>query len=198
MILRAPLREVVQAAGADPEAATEALRARMDATPWYVDAMIGVGAWVSGILLLVAAGIAGFLSTDVYVVIGLAALGVAVFLRRTGDGVFRAQIAVSAGQPVGAAVYSPIYSTTRARPGVYVSDLWVAAAARGGGLGAKLLAAVRDDARARWGAGFVRLVVYADNPRALGFYTRLGFALRSDEAGMLLEGAALERLGGSR
>ncbi|MCB2109643.1 MAG: GNAT family N-acetyltransferase [Defluviimonas sp.] len=112
--------------------------------------------------------------------------------------VFRAQIAVSAGQPVGAAVYSPIYSTTRARPGVYVSDLWVAAAARGGGLGAKLLAAVRDDARARWGAGFVRLVVYADNPRALGFYTRLGFALRSDEAGMLLEGAALERLGGSR
>ena len=111
------------------------------------------------------------------------------------DPAFRAQMALCEGAVVGAAVYSPIYSTTRARPGVYVSDLWVAGSMRGAGLGPRLLAAVRDDARQRWGGGFIRLAVYTDNPRAVAFYERMGFAPRVAEVGMLLEGGALDRIG---
>lgn len=98
---------------------------------------------------------------------------------------------------VGAAVFSPLYSTTRGVPGAYVSDLWVAASARGSGLGPKLLAAVRDEARALWGAGFLRLAVYEANPRAIAFYERIGFARRTGETGMILEGPALEHIGDS-
>lgn len=108
---------------------------------------------------------------------------------------FRALLALDGGSAVGAAVFSPLYSTTRGFPGAYVSDLWVAAAARGTGLGARLLAAVRDEAQALWGAGFLRLAVYADNPRAVTFYERLGFAPRSGETSMILEGAAFDRIG---
>jgi len=66
---------------------------------------------------------------------------------------------------------------------------------RGLQLGPRLLAAVRDEAAARWGAGFIRLAVYADNPRAVAFYERMGFAARTGEVGMILEGAALGAIG---
>ena len=108
---------------------------------------------------------------------------------------FRAQIALAADAAVGVVLYSPLYSTTRAMPGAYVSDLWVAQEMRGGGLGNRLLAAVRDDAGTQWGAGFIRLSVYTDNPRAVAFYERSGFSPRKDEIGMLLEGEALARIG---
>lgn len=96
----------------------------------------------------------------------------------------------------GAAVFSPLYSTTRGAAGAYVSDLWVAADVRGSGLGPRLIAAVRDEARGRWGARFIRLAVYGDNVRALTFYERIGFAARAGEVAMILEGAALEAIGG--
>src|SRR5690606_2053706 len=73
--------------------------------------------------------------------------------------------------------------------------LWVEEEMRGSGLGRKLLAAVRNDAALQWGAGFIRLAVYADNPRAVAFYERIGFRTRTGEIGMLLEGEALERIG---
>lgn len=119
-------------------------------------------------------------------------------LRAAGFGplpAFRALLALDGDATLGAAVFSPLYSTTRGCPGAYVSDLWVAAAARGTGLGARLLAAVRDEAQALWSAGFLRLAVYADNPRAVTFYERLGFAPRSGETSMILEGAAFDRIG---
>lgn len=118
-------------------------------------------------------------------------------LREAGFGprpAFRALLALQGGGAVGVAVFSPLYSTTRGVPGAYVSDLWVAASARGAGLGQRLLAAVRDEAL-QWGAGFIRLAVYADNPRAVAFYERIGFRTRTGEIGMLLEGEALERIG---
>ncbi len=40
--------------------------------------------------------------------------------------------------------------------------------------------------------------VYTVNPRAVTFYERMGFAARTDEVGMLLEGEALEKIGGTR
>lgn len=119
-------------------------------------------------------------------------------LREAGFGprpAFRALLALQGGGAVGVAVFSPLYSTTRGVPGAYVSDLWVAASARGAGLGQRLLAAVRDEAALQWGAGFIRLAVYADNPRAVAFYERIGFRTRTGEIGMLLEGEALERIG---
>jgi ribosomal protein S18 acetylase RimI-like enzyme len=120
-------------------------------------------------------------------------------LRTAGFGpapAFRAVIALAGAEAVGAALFSPLYSTTRGFPGAYVSDLWVAQAARGAGLGPRLLATVRDEARALWGAGFLRLAVYGENPRAVAFYERLGFAPRAGEVGMILEGTALDTIGG--
>ena len=113
------------------------------------------------------------------------------------DPAFRAVLALRDDAIVGVAVFSPIYSTTRALAGAYVSDLWVAQSARGSQLGPRLLAAVRDTAKARWGGGFIRLAVYTDNPRAVAFYERMGFSARTGEVGMILEGAALKAIGDS-
>lgn len=107
-----------------------------------------------------------------------------------------AELAETDGAVVGVAVYSPLFSTTRGTTGAYVSDLWVDDALRGQGLGARLLGAVRDRAKAQWGAGFLRLAVYDDNPRAIAFYTRLGFSTAPGDIYMTLEGTALTAVGG--
>ncbi|MGG7644329.1 GNAT family N-acetyltransferase [Rhodovulum sp. YNF3179] len=97
---------------------------------------------------------------------------------------------------LGAALYSPLVSTARGQAGVYVSDLWIADAARGQGLGRRLLAAVARDAARRWRAGFIKLAVYEDNPRARAFYDRLGFTPAAREQYMSMQGAAFEALKG--
>lgn len=103
-------------------------------------------------------------------------------------GALRAELAGD----LGLALWSPFLSTTRGAMGAYVSDLWVADAARGQGIGQRLLAAVRDRAAGEFGAVFLRLAVYDDNPAARRFYDRLGFAAKPDEIWLTLEGAALE------
>lgn len=112
-------------------------------------------------------------------------------------GAFGAMLALRGDRPVGAALFTPIFSTTLGGPGAYVSDLWVAAGERGAGLGQRILAAAGAEARNRWGAGFIRLSVYADNPRAIAFYRRLGFALREGETGLILSGEGFATLGGT-
>lgn len=107
------------------------------------------------------------------------------------SGAIRAELAE---QGLGLALWSPFLSTTRGAMGAYVSDLWVAEAARGQGLGPRLLASVRDRAAAEFGATFLRLAVYADNPGALRLYQRLGFQPKADEIWLALEGPALEAL----
>jgi len=104
---------------------------------------------------------------------------------------FRGLLAESDGEVVGATIYSPLFSTAFGGAGVYVSDLWVAASTRGAGLGRRLLAAVADDARATWGAIFLKLTVYDTNADARAFYDRLEFqtaegetVLRLDETGL--------------
>ena len=94
----------------------------------------------------------------------------------------------------GLALFSPLYSTARGLSGAYVSDLWVAEGARGGGVGRRLLAGVRDAAADIWGAGFLRLGVYARTPRARAFYDRLGFVHDPEETFLTLSGAALSAL----
>ncbi|MBT9244077.1 GNAT family N-acetyltransferase [Gemmobacter fulvus] len=94
----------------------------------------------------------------------------------------------------GVVAFSPQLSTYRGAIGVYISDLWVAEAARGQGLGRRLLAAVRDEAARLWGPGYLRLTVYAHNPDARRLYDRLGFTDRASEVWMVLDGQALEVL----
>jgi len=112
-------------------------------------------------------------------------------------GACHALLAESDGALAGAALFSPLFSTARGMAGVYVSDLWVDAAQRGAGLGPLLLAGVRDAGAQLWGAGFLRLGVYADNTRARAFYDRLGFAHAPDEHFLTLNGAALAALKGA-
>lgn len=100
--------------------------------------------------------------------------------------VFRAQIAELDEAVTGAILYSPVFSTRLGGPGAFVSDLWVAEAQRGAGLGQTLLAHAAEAARAEWGAVYLKLSVYDDNPRALQFYERLGFAPLEGETTLIL------------
>lgn len=118
-------------------------------------------------------------------------------LREAGFGThstFRAQLAEAGDAVVGAALYSPVFSTVRAGAGVYVSDLWVAETVRGAGLGQRLLAAVARDAATVWGAVYLKLVVYDDNARARAFYDRLGFTASRDETTLALDAAGFASL----
>jgi len=108
-----------------------------------------------------------------------------------------ALLAEGGGALVGAALFSPLFSTARGMAGVYVSDLWVDAAQRGAGLGPLLLAGVRDAGAQLWGAGFLRLGVYSGNTRARAFYDRLGFSHAPDENYLTLSGTALAALKGA-
>lgn len=100
---------------------------------------------------------------------------------------FRAILAEQGNTVVGAALYSPSFSTARGGAVVYVSDLWVDTDTRGSGLGPRLLAAVVRDAQATWGAQKMKLNVYHATPRARSFYERLGFAPASGQTEMHLD-----------
>ncbi|MCC5989152.1 MAG: GNAT family N-acetyltransferase [Pararhodobacter sp.] len=121
-------------------------------------------------------------------------------IRKALTGACHAILAEAGGDDLlaGAAMFSPLFSTTRGMAGAYVSDLWVAPPWRGAGLGQLLLAAVRDEAARDWGAGFLRLGVYSSNTRARRLYERLGFAEAADEHYMTLSGPALAALKGEK
>lgn len=76
---------------------------------------------------------------------------------------------------LGAALFSPVYSTLRAAAGVFVSDLWVAPTARGQGLGRRLLAEVAGLGADLWAADWLKLAVYGHSTASQAFYRRLGF-----------------------
>ena len=75
----------------------------------------------------------------------------------------------------GAVLFSPVFSTIRGAPGLYVSDLWVSDEARGKGLGRGLLAAAADRAGGLWHADWMSLAVYHSSDASRRFYDRLGF-----------------------
>lgn len=103
-------------------------------------------------------------------------------------------LALQGADTVGAALYSPNFSTVRGAAGIYVSDLWVARAARGQGLGARLLAQVARAGRARWGATWLRLAAYHHSHDALAFYARLGFTPADAQQELRLGPEATEAL----
>lgn len=95
----------------------------------------------------------------------------------------------------GAALFSPIISTSYGVTGAFISDLWVAPAGRSAGLGPRLIAEVLRHGGQLWGAAYIRLAVYDDNPRAMAFYDRMGFVRKTPrEHGMILPPEAAAKL----
>lgn len=84
------------------------------------------------------------------------------------------------------------YSTFEGRPGIYIEDLYLAEAARGLGIGRRLLARLAQIAIER-GCRRLDLGVLEWNP-ARGFYDRLGFAHNTGWLPYRLTGDALDRL----
>jgi len=104
-------------------------------------------------------------------------------------------LALGADQALlGAALFSPVMSTSAGGAGVFVSDLWVARSARGQSVGRELLHQVAGRAHALWDARFMRLVSYGTNPAAGAFYARLGFSEKPDDMVLQIGGTAFEKL----
>ena len=97
---------------------------------------------------------------------------------------------------IGAALVSPVFSTTFGAAGAYVSDLWVGDVARGQGLGRALLRAAAEFASEEWQACFLKLTVYAENTAARAFYDRLGFDMAERDLTCLLAAKAFDDLMG--
>jgi GNAT superfamily N-acetyltransferase len=87
---------------------------------------------------------------------------------------FEAILAFLDGAPAGCAVFHSRFSTWLGRPGMYLEDLYVAEAARGIGVGRRLMARLAAIAVEReWGR--IDFQVLDWNP-ARDFYRRLGMA----------------------
>jgi ribosomal protein S18 acetylase RimI-like enzyme len=102
-------------------------------------------------------------------------------------------IAERGSKPVGMVLYFPWLSTWRGRLNLYIQDLYVAPAERGGGLGRRLLAAAAREGRARGCKGLL-LAVEVSNAPAARFYARLGFQRIEDERHWLLAPEKFEAL----
>ena len=89
------------------------------------------------------------------------------------DPAFHALIAEVGEAFAGAAIFFPIFSTWRGRPGVYVQDFYVADEFRGQGVGERLLQRLAAVTRER-GGRYIRLAVDTQNHRAQAFYARAG------------------------
>ena len=96
------------------------------------------------------------------------------------DPAFEALIAERDGAAVGLCLFFESFSTWDGRRGVYVQDIYVSEAARGLGLGRRLLAEAAAISRAR-GGSYLRLSVEAENDKAQAFYRRIGLAWSRDE-----------------
>ena len=96
------------------------------------------------------------------------------------------------GTPLGFALFFTNFSTWEGKPGIYLEDLFVVDAARGTGLGRRLIAAVAALAVAR-GCPRLDLSVLDWNP-ARRVYERLGFEEMTEWRPYRLSGAALVAL----
>jgi GNAT superfamily N-acetyltransferase len=102
-------------------------------------------------------------------------------LRRHGFGPepqFEAILAFRDGEPAGAALFHTRFSTWLGRPGLYLEDLFVCEAARGHGVGRRLMARLASIALER-GWGRIDFHVLEWNP-ARHFYERLGLGHVAD------------------
>ena len=98
-----------------------------------------------------------------------------------------------AGSPMGFALFFQNFSTFLARPGIYLEDLYVRPAFRGGGLGRALLERIAGLAVER-GCGRFEWSVLDWNENAIGFYKKLGAQMMDDWRICRVTGPALQNL----
>jgi GNAT superfamily N-acetyltransferase len=108
------------------------------------------------------------------------------------DPQFEAILAFLDGKPAGTALFHTRFSTWLGRPGLYLEDLYVTEAARGRGVGRRLMARLAAIAVER-GWGRIDFHVLDWNP-ARSFYHRLGMAQVDGWLRYGADEAALRRL----
>lgn len=99
------------------------------------------------------------------------------------------------GRIEGLAIFYEGMNSFRARPFLYLEDLVVSEAARGGGVGEALLAALAREA-VRRKAARIEWAVLDWNEGALRFYRRLGGRPQTEWLRYSLDGEALRKLAG--
>jgi GNAT superfamily N-acetyltransferase len=97
------------------------------------------------------------------------------------------------GVPVGFALFFHNFSTFLGKPGIYLEDLYVRPAARGRGIGKRVLAWLAATALER-GCARLDWAVLDWNEPALGFYRNRGAEAQDEWTTMRLTGTALQRL----
>lgn len=90
------------------------------------------------------------------------------------------------GRPVGLATYYPVYSSFRARPALWLDDLFVFEEFRSRRVGAALVEALVNVARER-GCCRIDWTVARANTRGIAFYERMGAQIREATALCRLE-----------
>jgi GNAT superfamily N-acetyltransferase len=106
-----------------------------------------------------------------------------------------ALIAERGSEVAGYALFFPTFSSFLAAEGVWLEDLFVRPAHRGGGVGRELLAAVAARVRDRGGER-LEWAALDWNELALGFYRRIGASTMSEWITHRLVGEELQRLAG--
>jgi ribosomal protein S18 acetylase RimI-like enzyme len=106
-------------------------------------------------------------------------------------------VADDSGLLLGCCVWMPVYSTWRGCKGIYITDLYVMAHARGKRVGERLIRQLCREAQ-KIDARYMRLEVDIENPRATQFYERLGFKQKTDQFNCFLEADELELLAGEK
>ena len=96
----------------------------------------------------------------------------------------------------GYALFFEIYSSFRARPTLWLEDLFVRPERRGGGHGLRLFRAVAAEAHRR-GCARMEWNVLRWNQLAIDFYVRLGAAPLDEWQTYRLEGPALDAIAGA-
>jgi len=97
------------------------------------------------------------------------------------------------GVPVGFALFFHNFSTFLGKPGIYLEDLFVRPAARGQGIGKRLLTWLARTALER-GCGRLDWAVLDWNQPAIDFYRSLGAVAQDEWTIFRLSGLALARL----
>lgn len=109
--------------------------------------------------------------------------------------VIEAVIASLDSQPVGYALYFPTFSTFLGKPGLYLEDLYVRPAARGVGVGRKLLEHLaRQTVERGWGR--LEWSVLDWNEPSIAFYKKMGAKPMDEWTVFRLTGQSLRRLAG--
>ncbi len=96
------------------------------------------------------------------------------------EAAFETLIAESNGAAVGLCLFFESFSSWDGRRGIYVQDLFVSEAARGLGLGRRLLAEAAALSAAR-GGSYLRLAVDSGNVAAHAFYEHVGLRRAAEE-----------------